>query len=347
MTEQDAIRLFVNALRRSYEACDPRRVNDLNLITQNAGIPEELAHRAVAQLRAEQSIWVPFGTSLKLTDSGYKKYFCEPDKVEVPVVVDLEFLKYPQRFHELCRDLMSAEYPRYQGYEGSGGDEGIDGYEPESGTLFQFHYPRRGLRKEKLAKYLEQAKRHPITRWVLVTSQDLTVRQSRWLESVKPECKFEIQVWGPATVYGLIEKHRDIATRYFSPGIQPTPSAINVHAQTADQIVNVVGPTVIKATRPTVKRVPIPGTVGANPYMKGELKHLVDRLAEFRSWDPRKGSTSKSVYPVIYKNYLRDKGCAVNDTPQNRFVEAKKYFQEKIDNTKLGRINTGKGRPNY
>ena len=164
---------------------------------------------------------------------------------------------------------------------------------------------------------------------------------------MKPEYKFEIQVWGPATVYRLIGKHRDIATRYFAPGGQPIPSAINVHTQTADQIVNVVGPTVIKATRPSVKRAPIPGTVGADPYMKGELKNLVDRLAEFRSWSPRKGSSPKSIYPVIYKNYLRDKGCAVNDTPQSRFFEAKKYFQEKIDNTTLGRINKAKGQPSY
>jgi hypothetical protein len=347
MTEQDVINLFVSALRPSYEACDPKRVVDWNLMAQSAGIPEELAHRAVAQLRAEKSVWVPFGTLFKLTDAGYKKYFCEPDKVEAPMVVDLDFLKYPQRFHELCRDLMSAENPRFQSFDGSGGDEGIDGYEPESGTLFQFHFPKRGLRKDKLAKYLEQAKRHPIRRWVLVTSQDPTVHVNRWLDSVKREYKFEIQVWGPATVYRLIGKHRDIATRYFARGGQPIPSALDVHVQTADQIVNAVGPTVIKATRPSVRRAPIPGTVGADPYMKGELKHLVDRLAEFRSWDRRKGSSSKSIYSVIYKNYLDDNGCAVNDTPQSRLVEAKKYFQEKIDKTKLGRINTAKGHRNY
>ena len=115
-------------------------------------------------------------------------------------------------------------------------------------------------------------------------------------------------MWGPAAVYRLIERYRDIVVpRYFLPGVHPTPSAINVHAQTADQIVNVVGPTVIKATRASVKKAPIPGTVGADPYMKGELKHLIDRLAEFRSWSPRKGSSPNSVYPVIYKNYLREK----------------------------------------
>ena len=103
----------------------------------------------------------------------------------------------------------------------------------------------------------------------------------------------------------------------------------------------------IKATRASVKKAPIPGTVGADPYMKGELKHLIDRLAEFRSWSPRKGSSPNSVYPVIYKNYLREKRCAVNDTPQSRFAEAKRYFQEKIDDTKLGRINKGKGQRNY
>jgi hypothetical protein len=224
--QHDVVRFIVSALRQTYEAGNPRVVNDWKLITQSAGIPEESASRAVAQLRAERSVWVSFGTLLTLTDAGYKKYFCEPEKSEASVHADLDLLKYPQRFHELCRDLLSAEYPRFQSFDGSGGDEGMDGYEPESGTLFQFHYPKRGLRRDKLAKYLEQAKRHRIRRWVLVTSQDLTVRLSRWLDSMKPECNFEIEVWGPATVYRLIEKNRAIATMYFAPVAQSIRSAI-------------------------------------------------------------------------------------------------------------------------
>ena len=183
--------------------------------------------------------------------------------------------------------------------------------------------------------------------WVLVTTKDLTLRVSRWLDSAKPEYDFKIEVWGPARVYAMLDKHIEIAKRYSSPEPSTIEGGIHVGSQRARQIINAAGPTTIKSGRATIKRAPISGTIGADPYMKGEIKKLIDRLAEFRSWKPRKGSNPKSIYPVIYKNYLREFGYQVNDTPQNRFEEAKGYFQDKIDKTKLGRINKGKGQRSY
>ena len=106
------------------------------------------------------------------------------------MTLDLDFLKYPQRFHELCRDLMSAEYPRFQSYDGSGGDEGIDGYDPESETLFQFHYPRRGLRKDKLMKYLEAGEKTPHS--ALGSCHE--PRPNSWSQSVARLYKIRIQI---------------------------------------------------------------------------------------------------------------------------------------------------------
>ena len=180
MTEQDVISLFVSALKRTYEACDPRRVDDWNLIAQRAGIPEGTSTTCRRPTESRGICWGGRHV-VEANSCCLQKVLLRTRQSRGANDLRFGFLKYPQRFHELCRDLMSAEYPRFQSYDGSGGDEGIDGYDPESETLFQFHYPRRGLRKDKLMKYLEQAKRHPIRRWVLVTSQDPTVGLSRWL----------------------------------------------------------------------------------------------------------------------------------------------------------------------
>jgi hypothetical protein len=74
--------------------------------------------------------------------------------------------------------------------------------------------------------------------------------------------------------------------------------------------------------------------VGSDPFKKGELAKLTDRLAEFRSYDIGKDKL-RSICGAIHKNCLLEKGCRVNDTPLERFEEAVSYFGRKIDNTKL------------
>lgn len=346
MTEEEARQSIVSALVAQFEEGKSNVYLDWHDIAKAREIPEDLARRATAQLRAEGSV-KPWGSALlQLTNEGYRRHCMAPTLPASPSHLDLRFLKYPQQFHELCRDLLSAELPGFQSFEGSGGDEGMDGFDRDSGTLFQFHMPQRALKKEKVAKYIEQASLHPIKQWVLVTTQDPTVTLARWIDSVKGQYPFDIKLWGPARVYALLGKHREVAVRYFGSGSVPASGAINVAAQRAHQIVNVVGPTVIRSPKATVRKAPIPGTVGADPYMKGELAKLTERLAKFRIWE--KGEDKKkSIYPAIYQNYLREKGCRVDDTPVGRFEDAVSYFRQKIDNTKLGRINKGKRQPNY
>lgn len=348
MTEQEALRLLITPLAEDYECGNPHTVLDWKVIAKNVAIPEALARQVVAGLRAEGSVNArASNTSLKLTDDGYLRYCRRSESCQAAPPVDLDLLKYPQRFHELCRDLLTEEFPRLQTYEGSGGDEGIDGYDCDSGTVFQFHMPKLSIRKDKLVKYLESARKHPMRRWALVTTKDLTVSVSRWLEGAKPNYNFKIEVWGPARVNALLNKHPKVAERYSNAVTSAVQGTIQVGSQHAAQIINTVGPTTVKSGRATIKRAPIPGTVGADSYMKGTLKKLIDRLAEFRSWPPRQGSSQGSIYPAIYKNYLRKFGYAVNDTPQDQFEDAKRYFHERIDNTKLGRINKGKGQRSY
>jgi hypothetical protein len=233
-----------------------------------------------------------------------------------------------------------------QTYEGSGGDAGVDAYDSDAETIFQFHGPEFAVRKEKLKAYLDKASRHPARRWVLLSKRDLSPKLWAWLDSVRPTYGFNIEVWGPAALNALLDKHPQVAERYSVSSVTRDAPLINVGAQHAEQIVNVVGPTTIKAHGPKVQRAPIPGTVGADPYMKGELQKLVKRLGDFRRWQKGKDK-ARSIFPAIYGKYLRDKGYAVFDTPQERFREAVEYFHDKIDKTVLGRVNKGKGQRNY
>jgi hypothetical protein len=142
------------------------------------------------------------------------------------------------------------------------------------------------------------------------------------------------------------EMRQPVESRQARNAVSKADPMITVRTQTAHQIVNVVGPTVIKTTRASVKRLPIPGTVGADPYMKGGLQGLIKKLGDFRCWEKGKDK-ARSIFPAIYDKFLKDFGFSVFDTPSECFPKAVAYLQAKIDNTKLGRINRGKGKPSY
>ena len=337
------VKVLIGCLKEIYE--QPGRKKWLSWLDEARarGIPESEAVRALAAIRAD--VFEYFNGVIRFTDAGYQRQVLRCSQ-GAGVPANVASIRYPQQFHELCRDLLHAELPRVQTYEGSGGDAGVDAYDPDTETIFQFHGPEFPIRKEKLRSYLDKASQHPARGWVLLSKRDLTAKQSAWLESVRSRYSFTIEVWGPAALNELLDKHPQVGQRYSVSSTARDARLINVGAQHAEQIVNVVGPTTIKTHRPKIQRAPIPGTVGADPYMKGELEKLVKRLGDFRCWQRGKDK-APSIFPAIYKNYLRDKKCAVFDTPQERFDEAVEYFHRKIDDTKLGRINKGKGQRSY
>jgi hypothetical protein len=340
---EETYKLLIECLKEVYE--QPSRNRWLRWLDEarQQGIPEGEAVRALAAVRAD--VKERFSGVIRFTDAGYQRHVLGRG-MAANIPADVASIRYPQQFHELCRDLLHAELPRVQTYEGSGGDAGVDAYDPDTETIYQFHGPEFAVRKEKLKAYLDKASRHPLRRWVLLSKRDLSPKLSAWLNSVRATYRFRIEVWGPASLNKLLGDHPQIGKRYSALFIARNVPAISVEAQHADQIVNVVGPATIKTQRPRIQRGPIPGTVGADPYMKGEIEKLVKRLGDFRCWQRGKDKAG-STFPAIYKKYLSDKGCAVFDTPQERFEEAVGYFHDKIDKTMLGRINKGKGQRSY
>jgi hypothetical protein len=342
---EETWKVLIGCLKEIYE--QPSRNRWLPWLgeARARGIPESEAVRALAAIRAD--VIEHFNGVIRFTDAGYQRHVLGRDQ-RAGVPADVASIRYAQQFHELCRDLLHGELPRIQTYEGSGGDAGVDAYDPDTETIFQFHGPEFPVRKEKLKSYLDKASRHPARRWVLLSKRDLTPKLSAWLDSVRTLYSFAIEVWGPARLNQLLDDHPEVGQRYVGPSLSTAREApgITVGAQHAKQIVNVVGPATIKTSRRGVRSLPIPGTVGSDPFKKGELAKLVQRLAEFRAWDIGKDKMG-SIYGAIHKNYLREVGCRANDTPLERFEEAVAYFRQKIDETRLGRINKGKGYPNY
>lgn len=102
----------------------------------------------------------------------------------------------------------------------------------------------------------------------------------------------------------------------------------------------------IRTSKSNLRAPVMPGTVAEHPYQANYLEYLVSRYNEFKKWDCEK-SGKLMKYPLIRVAYAREIGCKVKDTPIEQFERACTYLQQRIDGSKLGRINRSHGSPNY
>ena len=86
-------------------------------------------------------------------------------------------------FEELCQALLREEYQRFQAF--SAPDFGMDGYDSDSGTIFQCYFPEREPRKDKVAADIEKAKRQGsiCKKWTLLLPKNPSAPFARWLKN--------------------------------------------------------------------------------------------------------------------------------------------------------------------
>jgi hypothetical protein len=189
-----------------------------------------------------------------------------------------------EEFHDMCGELLYAEYSGFHAFDGRGGDEKIDGFDDDTRTTFQFHHPSGAVAKRKLEDDIEGASRHPIRRWVFVTSKNLTIRTARWIRELQSSGRFNftIEIWGPNELLRLLDKHKSIRDRLFPP---PTTyedkRTIHVEQQNAEQIINVAGSPVFKFPRKSPKKVfvtNVPDAISDAQLL--EIKEQAARIAE-------------------------------------------------------------------
>jgi hypothetical protein len=109
---------------------------------------------------------------------------------------------------------------------------------------------------------------------------------------------------------------------------------VNIHAQ------NVT----IKGTRASRQNIVLPGDViGGSSQHHRYIDHLIGQYQEFAA----KQEDRNFRYPAIYAAIKRRFGAKWNLIPVVRFPELAAYLQQRIDRTKLGKINRSKGNANY
>jgi hypothetical protein len=136
-------------------------------------------------------------------------------------VPDLQTLKYPKKFEELCNQLIVAEYPQAVPIEGAGGDEGVDCLlHKKTLTIFQIKYFTQRLTyshfrqiKESLNKAFT---RFSPNKWALLLPKNPTIQETRRIRELASELKgLKIEIWSETKINNLLAKHPEIIKTYF------------------------------------------------------------------------------------------------------------------------------------
>jgi hypothetical protein len=86
-----------------------------------------------------------------------------------------------------------------------------------------------------------------------------------------------------------------------------------------------------------------PGSIGSSLSHLKYVKHLIDRYHEFAKQQPGR----KFAFPAIYSAIKKDYGAKWDLIALHQFEDLSIYLQRKVDRTRQGSINRGKGIRNY
>ncbi|MFZ0963429.1 MAG: hypothetical protein WAO35_21420 [Terriglobia bacterium] len=121
-----------------------------------------------------------------------------------------------KRFEEFCQALLADEFPGFQAF--SAPDMGMDGYHPDSRTIFQAYFPEREPRKDKIEADLGKARAQPrpCEKWVLLLPKNPTPAFRKWIEEKQvPLCSFAIHIWGKTEIDQILRNHPNVRKAFF------------------------------------------------------------------------------------------------------------------------------------
>lgn len=118
-------------------------------------------------------------------------------------------------FEQFCKALLCEEFPSFSAF--SAPDAGVDGYDADSRTIFQFYFPEGSPRKDKFVNDTRKVlafDRLP-KKLVFVIPKDPTRIQKAWVEQEVRESSVEAEVWGQTKLDSLLRRHPAVRSEFF------------------------------------------------------------------------------------------------------------------------------------
>jgi hypothetical protein len=223
--------------------------------------------------------------------------------------MNLRSLAGPTEFEKLCRAVLAEEFSRFQAF--SGPDHGLDGYDSDSKTIFQFYFPERSPRRDKILKDLEKValNRWPCEKWVLLLPKDPSAELVKWLDNERARRPFKIEVWGETRVSRLLRKNPQVREQFFPTELRKELRRL------------------VKGRRP--KAGDAQGEDRISPEMAADLRQLILGLAEEEA-ERRKRKVQQSDYSREYSEFNAHFQLSSYDRLSTIcFGEARTYLENK------------------
>lgn len=130
-------------------------------------------------------------------------------------MVNLLELREGMRFESFCKALLAEEFPRFQPF--SPPDGGVDGYDDESETVFQFYLPEGTPRKDKIVGDIDKALNSGgrFKRWILLLPKDPTPAQLGWVKTALSSTEIQGLIWGKTKIEALLRQHPAVRASFF------------------------------------------------------------------------------------------------------------------------------------
>lgn len=233
--------------------------------------------------------------------------------------MNLRSLDGPTEFEKLCRAVLVEEFSRFQAF--SGPDHGLDGYDSDSKTIFQFYFPERSPRRDKILKDLDKVVLNgwPCQKWILLLPKDPSAELVKWLNKQDERRPFKIDVWGETRISQLLRKNAQVQEQFF-----PTELGKELRR-------------LAKGKRPKAGDAHEGNRI--SPEMAAELRQLILVLAEEEA-DRRKRKVQQSDYSREYSEFNAhfqlssyDRLSAIRLGAARSYLENKRYGRRHAETT--------------
>jgi hypothetical protein len=225
-------------------------------------------------------------------------------------LVNLLELREGSRFESFCKALLIEKFARFQAF--SPPDGGVDGYDEDSETVFQFYFPEQAPRKNKIVTDIQKVLRSGghFKAWILILPKDPSPTQAKWVQAAFSGTSIQAAIWGKTQIEKLLRDCPAVRDAFFPSEVKRTIRSF------------------AKGKKPCVGDTEEWQSISAEE--REELRELMDRLAE--------GSAQRKRREVVSRDFSLEYGefnshfrlSSYDRLNRNLMGDARQYLEQKL-----------------
>jgi hypothetical protein len=135
-------------------------------------------------------------------------------------MVNLLKLENGERFEIFCKALLTEHCTRFQAF--SAPDSGVDGYDEDTETVFQFYFPERAPLKNKILRDIQKilSSQFRPKAWILVIPKDPSPAQKSWVETGLKDSFICGEIWGATKIDQMLRAYPRVREEFFPTEIR-------------------------------------------------------------------------------------------------------------------------------